>query len=248
MCTTPLTAIVSLATVTASLAVDGPDGSLNRPEEYLLSSTKDNIQTHVASGTRIVQGSVGSDCVDLEPASWLNPIPRRLETCAAPGMGVGSVPCSPLTRADINCDGREEYLWGYSSVTAVANGQAVDIGSQTLKVSEVSTGTSGTYVRYRPVFPVGTAVGDAMISSISGVQTGTVYLLGWRDMDGDSDLDLLCYIAVAQSGSCCQEIDYWFENIGYEKPAPPIAADINGDGRVDGADLGLLLVAWGPNP
>lgn len=248
MCTTPLAAIISLAAVTASLAVDGPDGSLNRPEGYLLSSTKDNIQTRVASGTRIVQGSVASDCVDLEPANWLNPIPRRFETCTAPGMGYGSVPCSPLTRADINGDGREEHLSGYSSVTVVANGQAVDIGSETLQVSEVLTGSSGAYVRFRPMFPVGTALGDAVIDSISGVQTGTVHLIGWRDMDGDSDLDLLCYITVAQGGSCCQDDNYWFENIGYEKPAPPVAADINGDGRVDGADLGLLLVAWGPNP
>jgi hypothetical protein len=28
----------------------------------------------------------------------------------------------------------------------------------------------------------------------------------------------------------------------------PRSADINGDGRVDGADLSEQLVAWGPNP
>jgi hypothetical protein len=41
---------------------------------------------------------------------------------------------------------------------------------------------------------------------------------------------------------------FWFENIGYEASQPPLAADLNGDGQVNGADLGLLLVAWGPNP
>ena len=30
-----------------------------------------------------------------------------------------------------------------------------------------------------------------------------------------------------------------------EEPAPKCNADINGDGKVDGADLGLLLSAWG---
>jgi hypothetical protein len=39
----------------------------------------------------------------------------------------------------------------------------------------------------------------------------------------------------------------WFENIGYEKPIPPLAADLNGDGWVNGLDLGLLLGAWGTN-
>jgi hypothetical protein len=36
----------------------------------------------------------------------------------------------------------------------------------------------------------------------------------------------------------------WFENIGYEKPPPPLAADLNQDGDVNGIDLGLLLAAW----
>jgi hypothetical protein len=40
----------------------------------------------------------------------------------------------------------------------------------------------------------------------------------------------------------------WLENTGFEKPTSPIVADLNRDGKVDGADLGMLLVAWGPNP
>jgi hypothetical protein len=64
-------------------------------------------------------------------------------------------------------------------------------------------------------------------------------------MDGDGDLDYLIILYVeSASSNALQQV--WFENIGFEKPAPPIAADINGDGRVDGADLGMLLIAWGP--
>lgn len=38
---------------------------------------------------------------------------------------------------------------------------------------------------------------------------------------------------------------FWLENTG--QPAKPrAAADLNGDGNVDGADLGMLLYAWGP--
>jgi hypothetical protein len=66
-------------------------------------------------------------------------------------------------------------------------------------------------------------------------------------MDGDGDLDLVTFIQHGAS-SPTSEVNCFFENIGYEKPAPPLAADINRDGRVDGADLGMLLIAWGPTP
>jgi len=72
---------------------------------------------------------------------------------------------------------------------------------------------------------------------------------GWRDIDVDGDLDLIAEAALEYQGvSGYFGLDIWFENTGYEKPAPPIAADLNRDGKVDGADLGMLLVAWGPNP
>jgi hypothetical protein len=31
----------------------------------------------------------------------------------------------------------------------------------------------------------------------------------------------------------------------FSAPVPPLSGDLNGDGFVDGADLGLLLGAWG---
>lgn len=41
----------------------------------------------------------------------------------------------------------------------------------------------------------------------------------------------------------CKELKNLFQNPGTEITAPP--SDLNGDGDVDGADLGLLLGAWG---
>jgi hypothetical protein len=39
---------------------------------------------------------------------------------------------------------------------------------------------------------------------------------------------------------------FWLENTGFHH-ARAVPADLNHDGKVNGADLGLLLVAWGPN-
>jgi hypothetical protein len=55
-----------------------------------------------------------------------------------------------------------------------------------------------------------------------------------RDMDSDGDMDLVV----------SADINFWLENTGFQH-TNPIAADLNRDGRVDGADLGRLLVSWG---
>jgi hypothetical protein len=93
------------------------------------------------------------------------------------------------------------------------------------------------------------------------------YPIGWLDCDGDGDLDLTLRADRLEWGyGCCWPCcgfgspqpqprweligttNFWLENIGFEKPVPPVAADLNRDGQVDGADLGMLLFAWGPNP
>jgi hypothetical protein len=40
------------------------------------------------------------------------------------------------------------------------------------------------------------------------------------------------------------QVSFWLENTGFQH-SNPIAADLNRDGRVDGADLSLVLYAWG---
>jgi hypothetical protein len=68
---------------------------------------------------------------------------------------------------------------------------------------------------------------------------------GLRDVDHDGDLDLVAKVGRLVSDQF--EFGFaWVENTGFHHQR--VAADINRDGRVDGADLGLVLVSWGTNP
>ena len=88
-----------------------------------------------------------------------------------------------------------------------------------------------------------------------------VSTMGWLDCDGDGDLDLVLSAerqekrgGICTNLGCIQtpgymsfgSLPFWLENTGYQRPSVPLSADLNLDGRVDGADLGLLLFAWGP--
>jgi hypothetical protein len=63
-----------------------------------------------------------------------------------------------------------------------------------------------------------------------------------HDMDGDGDLDLI--VEVWSYDGKSQGPVVWIENT--VKANPPLAADINRDGVVDGLDLASVLAAWTP--
>lgn len=92
-------------------------------------------------------------------------------------------------------------------------------------------------------------------------------LNGWLDCDGDGNLDLVATVNIWREVKCqncgcwncgCSFTRYfssgnpegiwknmpvWFKNTGFTSR---VRSDINGDGRVDGSDLGAVLSNWGP--
>jgi hypothetical protein len=189
------------------------------------------------------------------PYPWVNSL-----TCADPGI------------ADVNGDGTSDHFDDPSEVTggipiAVVNGQvgfppgtdSIDLTANAVNQAGTSTRISLTRIPLiRAGFgdwitthlpPIPDNEGQVLVFLRFPTPSGQSQRAGWRDMDADGDLDYVCTFWVYRfSGT--QDIlggQLWFENIGYEKAPPPLAADLNRDGAVDGVDLGLLLAAWGTN-
>ena len=140
---------------------------------------------------------------------------------------------SPTT-VDVNGDGSLEYLQSDGN-QIMSQGSAWGFDILANEVTRIPGGTSMGWRQH--------ASSNALLDAIRALKPTVqdVYAeFSLRDMDDDGDLDLVVSLRVDGDYWWC-----WIENTGYEKPAPAVAADLNHDGKVDGADMGLLLYAWG---
>ncbi len=227
-----------------------------------------NDEERIQASLSMLQGSPGETCAS---DSWFDPTPLAFDaTCGPPAV-------TPTQFADVNLDGIVERFQG-SSIPLISGGPLVgmqDIRLQPeitcLSYRHVQVDAAGprsvsTSILATPATWAAQLWNELGISNdadgcIDSWIVGAE-ILGWADCDGDRDLDIVLRLTAyhrprAIVAGSCSEVEpiryvidryHWFRNTGYEKPAQPLAADINGDGRVDGADLGMLLVAWGPTP
>lgn len=186
-------------------------------------------------------------CVTGDPRDWFGP-PQLLAACDTRLQGVlplqGDL-YSATSHADVNGDGTHEYFArpGYDELGAIiADGE--DQPGFALYEHEVTMQT-GQIVQTRHGLVPNGPVASVIRANVSDVQSAVLGTGGFRDLDGDGDLDLVMSIWVYLWDKNSANVDMWFENTGM--PASLRSrADLNRDGRVSGADLGLLVGEWGP--
>lgn len=198
----------------------------------------------------------------LPSMAWFRVAPSFFASCAS-----GVIPRIGAERcvlADVDGNGDLESFdvecFGALGTRCIVDGSAFEEdAARRVRLSLVHINAEERDVRLEGqlVFQIDSmAVGQALLRQFPGLANALVLdprdnglYAGWADADRDGDKDLvLQFFADYGDGSSSLEGQIWFENIGHEKPAPPVAADINRDGQVNGADLGILLTAWGPDP
>jgi hypothetical protein len=146
--------------------------------------------------------------------------------------------------ADINNDGDPEYLRvPYIGTTEgnliLRNGQTitgsfVDVTEVTCMADRCTT-TMSSVVRKETMAVVARTLSP-------DTDEGTGYF-GLRDMDSDGDLDLVVFLVLRNAASSESNRWLWLENTGFQHPAR-LTGDLDADGKVNGADLGILLSNW----
>ena len=126
-------------------------------------------------------------------------------------------------------------------------GVGITLGGVVLSRTTTEVLASETVVWRNSVLSAGNL--ESVLEELCGcnITNADLFASGWRDCDHDGNLDLVVtatYRVWGVSGSFAFQV--WYENVGFEADPPPVAADINQDGVVDGKDLAAVLSAWTP--
>jgi hypothetical protein len=233
-------AIIASFTVVGSIAyAAGSQGTAGKQPPVMPSGAQAHSMQEEMPQMR---GGPSGNCEPLtEP--WFSPIPREIS------YDCRFVAGRPLEYADVNGDGEDEYfLGGLTGTGFVQEGTPKTFPPYLVLQSRMPFPDAGGVHTHLSIFPSTSVIGESLKTLFPNIRGATAASTGWRDFDHDGDLDLLVFISLTFFGIEDNDVrPFWFENVGYEKPAPAIAADLNQDGVVNGADMGLLLYAWGPN-
>jgi hypothetical protein len=249
-------AIVASLTVVGSIAyAAGQGGSGKQPPVMASGMQAHSMQEempqarglNVSSSQNLQMVEQSGECTIFETPSpqeflWFT-IAHALSPCFETMF-----PPQPLTNpwritTDANADGTPDHLiamfrqaesceWRYSNG---ADGYFCNFS--VLWLLESTTTGGQTFASLKPVFTLSTIQAYAAAQGDGGSVEG-YQIIDLIDMDGDRDLDL-----IVRANTTSAQYLLWIENTN--SGSHPIAADLNRDGRVDGADLSLLLVSWG---
>jgi hypothetical protein len=225
-------AIIASLTVVGSIAyAAGSQGTAGKQPPLMPSGSQAHSMQEEMPQARM---QMAGGCTQGADKNWftaVHPLPECPDCYYDNGASGGSY-------SDLNGDGVQEFL-RFPSCTinqVVVSGQAV---SGCFAELEEISGSVDACVITRSCVADREMIGNfikLMYPNTVDAWCGFSY----------RDLDLLINIALQPQGTTYNKFA-WLENTGFEKSPPPLAADLNRDGAVDGVDLGLLLAAWGTN-
>jgi hypothetical protein len=176
-------------------------------------------------------------CQDLEPdirfTGPLHPIAQCTDSNIGWFRWFGT---TDSASHDINGDGvLEHFAWNPFNLETSPDAPVL------FRDEIVFDGTT-TSVRYQPVLLAAPLV--AFIQSQPNLSSGYCNPYGWRDMDNDGDLDPIFGFQLFYGDGGFSYALGWLENSGYPVSPPRSPYDLDGNGRVNTADLSLLLMEF----
>lgn len=232
-----LTVVGSIAYATGSQGVAGKQPPM-MPSGSQAHSMKEEMNGGPAGDRHPGRSYQGVPCSG-NPLQWLTEIhdaPNITPYCNFAAL--------PPEAADVNRDEVVEAFYVADSIRLIRNGETIP-DAECLWYSELSHQKSVVSSQMRPILRSDLIRSWADANGLlNGYTIVEAFVVGWQDMDGDKDLDLAIGI-IGGTQSTWYERLIWIENTGFQH-TNRVAADLNGDGMVDGNDLGNLLAAWGP--
>jgi hypothetical protein len=243
-------AIIASLTVAGSVAFAAGQQSGGKQSPPMPSRAQAHSMQEEMPQARMAQArmaQMGGGCTQGADKNWFTTMHPLPADCKAGSHSWTWNGMDYTIDGDINGDGTAEHFVIFLEQSVVVSETSAQSGG-VLALNNIGSAAEDYAVSNHRVVHNET-VAAFVLEQYPTVTQAFVANLGLRDVDGDGDMDLVITIGILIPPS--DQFMFrmaWVENTGYEKPAPPLAADLNQDGQVDGADLGLLLVAWGPNP